>query len=509
MPKIDYFSNTEVLADLKSKTIRGGAITAIGQAGQILIQFLSIPILARLLSPADFGLIAMSLFFTGFARLFVDAGLSIATVQRPTITHQQVSNLFWLATGIGFLCTLSIVALAPVIAWFYEEPRLVGVTVALGLGFMFSGLTVQHIALLQRTMQFRTLAMMQVLAALVAQGIGIFWAWKYGDYWALVWLSLALPIVRLIISWTCCRWLPSWPRRNSGVREMVAFGANVFGYNFINYLTTNIDRMLIGWYWGATPLGYYERAFRMLHLPLRQINGPATGVAISALSRVAGEPKKYRSVYLQMAQSTMILMCPLLIYLACSADWCVQWMLGSPWLQTVPIFRWLAAASIVQIATIVVGWLLISQDRSKELLQFGILGAIPIILSFAFALSWGPLRVVQSFAVTNLLIVLPMLFWWAGRRGAVTTLDLWKTLLQVLPYMIVMAAINLTFQWLIKIDRPIYGLLATIPLSFVGWLLVAVSTSSGQTFLRHLSRLPVISRLSGAFSANQDSGKKE
>ena len=509
MKKIDYFSNTEVLADLRGKTIRGGAITAVGQAGQILIQFLSIPILARLLSPADFGLIAMALFLTGFARLFVDAGLSIATVQRPTITHQQVSNLFWLATGIGFLCTIAIVALAPAVAWFYQEPRLVGITVALGLGFMFSGLTVQHIALLQRTMQFRTLAAMQVLAALIAQGIAIFWAWTYGDYWALVWLSLALPIVRLIFAWTCCRWMPSWPRRGSGVREMVAFGANVFGYNFINYLTTNVDRMLIGWYWGATPLGFYERAFRMLHLPLRQINGPATGVAISALSRVAEDPPKYRAAYLQMAQSTMILMCPLLIYLACSADWCVQLMLGSQWGETVPIFRWLAAASIVQIATIVVGWLFISQDRSKELLQFGMLGALPIVLSFAFALSWGPLRVVQTFAVANLLVVLPMLFWRAGRRGAVTTADLWKILLHVLPYMAVMAIVNVTFQSFVEIDRPIYGLLATLPLSLVGWLLVAGSTNSGQNFLRHLTRLPVISRLSGVFSSKEESSERK
>ena len=319
----------------------------------------------------------------------------------------------------------------------------------------------------------------------------------------LVWISLALPIVRLIISWSCCHWLPGRPRRGSGVREMVAFGANVFGYNFINYLTTNVDRMLIGWYWGATPLGFYERAFRMLHLPLRQINGPATGVAISALSRVADEPLKYRTAYLHMAQSTMICMCPLLIYLACNADWCVQLMLGPQWHQTVPIFQWLAAASIVQIATIVVSWLLISQDRSKELLQFGIIGSVPILLAFAFALSGGPLRVVQAFAAANLLVVLPMLFGWAGRRGAVTTSDLWKTLGSVLPYMIVVAIINLSFQSLVGIDHPIYGLLATVSVTFVGWLIVASLTNSGQFLLSHLARLPVLSRLFQAFSPSR------
>jgi len=229
----------------------------------------------------------------------------------------------------------------------------------------------------------------------------------------------------------------------------------------------------------------------MLHFPLRQINGPATGVAIAALSRVADDPPRYRAAYLQMAQCTMICLCPLLIYLACSADWCVQLMLGPQWHQTVPIFRWLAAASIVQIATIVVGWLLISQDRSKELLQFGILGAAPIVVSFALALSWGPLRIVQAFAATNLLVVLPMLFWWAGRRGVVTTADLWKTLLKVFPTMMVLAVVNLSFQRLVKIDHPLGGLLATVALSFVAWLLMASTTSSGKFLLTQFAQLPL------------------
>jgi PST family polysaccharide transporter len=136
------------------------------------------------------------------------------------------------------------------------------------------------------------------------------------------------------------------------------------------------------------------------------------------------------------------------------------------------------------------------------------MGSIPILLSFALALAWGPLRIVQAFAVTNLTVVLPMLFWWAGRRGPVTIVDLWKTLLAVLPYMVVMATINLSFHFNVAIDRPIIGLLITASLSCVGWLLVAMVTSSGQNLLQNLAQLQLFSRIGKALLAGRQAGQK-
>lgn len=485
MEKIDYFSDTNASSDLKGKTIRGGAVTAIGQAFQIVIQFSCIPVLARLLSPADFGLFAMALFMTDFARLFVDAGLSMATVQRPKITHQQVSNLFWLALGIGCVAAAVVASTVPIVAWFYDEPRLVNITLVLSLAFILSSLSVQHFALMQRKMQFRALAFIQVAMAFFSQGLGVWWAWRYQSYWALVIISLSLPIVRLVLAWSFCRWRPGLPSRGTGVRQMVGFGANVFGYNFVNYATTNVDRMLIGWYWGATPLGIYERAFKMLRFPLRQINGPATSVAIAVLSRAIESPQKYRNGYLQIATSMLICMCPLLVYLGFSAHWCVQIMLGPQWHETAPIFQWLAAASLVQITTIAVSWLFITQDRTRELLQYGLISAGPIVLSFILGLPWGPLGVVRAFTLTNLLLVLPFLLWWAGRRGPVTTADLWKALRSVVPYAVAVALANACIHAYVTIQSPFTGLLITFPVSLISWFVIATMTDSGRSLLSH------------------------
>ena len=181
-----HFATDHLLTNLRQRTISSGLITAAAQGAQFFLNLAYIMVLARLLVPQDFGLFAMVTTVMGFLRIFQDAGLSTATVQRQEITHAQVSNLFWVNVAVGGVITLLVAASAPAVAWFYREPRLIGITLVLSITFVLTSSAVQHIALLNRQMRFGVIAMIDVVSMLAGYLTGIGMALSGYGYWALV-----------------------------------------------------------------------------------------------------------------------------------------------------------------------------------------------------------------------------------------------------------------------------------------------------------------------------------
>src|SRR5690606_2045854 len=216
-------------------------------------------------------------------------GMSMATVQREDITHQQVSNLFWLSTGLGLVIALVLAAISPLVAMFYDEPRLVAIMLALAAGPLFGGLRIQHMALLRRALQQKRMVVVGIVSTILSYATAITIAAVYHSYWALVVLPISNALFGTLAAWMVCRWWPSLPKRGAGVRSMVGFGANVTGFNFINYFARSGDNLLIGWWWGAQPLGFYELAYRLMMAPLRQLSSPLQQVMIPVLSRLQGD----------------------------------------------------------------------------------------------------------------------------------------------------------------------------------------------------------------------------
>jgi len=200
------------------------------QGVRFFLRMGSTVVLARLLTPQDFGLIAMVTVITGFVMMFKDMGLSMATVQRDEVNHAQISTLFWINVGLSLCVMLLTAALAPVIAWFYGEPRLVWVTLALASAFIFGGFTVQHQALLRRQMRFGTLAVIGIISMVVGIITAIIAALSGAGYWSLVLMQLATAITIAIGVWVGCDWRPGLFVRRSGIRKMLAFGGNLTGF---------------------------------------------------------------------------------------------------------------------------------------------------------------------------------------------------------------------------------------------------------------------------------------
>lgn len=388
----------------------------------------STAVLARLLAPDDFGLAAMATAVVGFVLLFREMGLSTATVQSSDVSHAQVSTLFWINVAIGWALAGLLVALAYPISLFFGAPELTGMVLVLSLGAPLGALAVQHRALLQRQMKFGMLAIIDTSSLVAGIGVAIVLALEGARYWALVVSPVVTQLASAAASWIACRWRPSLPQRGAGVRPMLGFGANLVGFNIVNYLGRNLDNVLIGRFLGAGPLGLYSRAYSLLLLPLRQVNAPLAAVAVPAFSRLADVPERYRRGYCDLVEKMLMITMPFIAFLIICADWVILVVLGPQWVGAARIYAYLGIAGIVQPLVSAVGWLFITQGRTREMFRWGLIGCGISITSFLVGLPWGAVGVAAGYGLSGLLLRTPLLLWYVSRHGPVTQGDLYRTL---------------------------------------------------------------------------------
>lgn len=420
-----HFSTGHLNADIEGRSVRGGAVTLIGQAVRFLVQLLSTAVLARLLTPQDYGLFAMIVTVTVFVTSFKDMGLSLATVQKAHINHAQVSTLFWVNVLVGLVLMCALDALAPAIACFYKDERLIGITFAMAASFLLVGLTVQHQALLRRQMRFKAIVVIDILSFSIGTAVGIGLAWAGAGYWALIVTQLVTAFIALMAVWIACRWRPGAPVRGSGVRSMLAFGGHLTFFGIINYFSRNLDNVLIGAYWGPQLLGLYSRAYSLLLLPMGQIVAPITAVAMPALSRLQDEPERFRHLYVKAVKMIAYATMPIVAAMCVLSREVVQVFLGDQWLEAAPIFQILALAAIWQPVCITTGWIYTSLNETRRMARWGLISAPVIILSFFVGLPWGPKGVAACYALATWILVYPF-FAFAARCSSVKARDVFS-----------------------------------------------------------------------------------
>jgi len=429
-------------------------------------------VLARLLTPKDFGLFAMVTTVIGYLRVFKDAGLATATVQREGITHAQVSNLFWINVGISGAISLILAACAPLIARFYQEPRLVPITLVLSCTVLLSGLTVQHTALLNRQMRFKALAFIQVGSMFIGVAVGIGMALLNYSYWALVASNLATVAAGVLLTWFAIPWRPQAPSRRSGIRPLVSFGANLATGGFIYSLARGADAMLVGRFYGPSSVGLYTRAAALLRRPMEQFLSPISSVFVPVLSRIQTQPERYRRTFLQVYETMVLasfLGTGLLLALARPLTLVV---LGPKWEQAIIIFSAFTFAALCSPPATTATWLFASQGRGKDWLFTSSLISGIFFASFLAGLPFGPAGVAIASCAVGLLVGLPVLYYFAGREGPVTTVDLWIEIFRYLPLWIVaFGATDLT-RLLFANSAPLVQVLICGPVGLVAGLVV-------------------------------------
>jgi O-antigen/teichoic acid export membrane protein len=380
---------TEAPGDLKRSTVRGGSLVLLSQGVVFVLTLGATMILARLLTPSDFGLVAMVLAVTAFATQFRDLGLSQATIQRTTITDAQISTLFWINAALGLALSALTAAAAPLLARYYGDPRLVPITLALAGTFFLSGLGVQHQALLRRRMRFGVLTAIDILSLAAGLLVAVVLAWRGAGWWALVYRQLVAAAAATLGVWWACRWRPLAPRRGAGVRSMLAFGGHVSGYSVVTYFARNLDRALLGQRVGSSALGLYSKAYQLILLPINMITSPLTAVALPALSRLQHDPPRYRSYYQKGIAPLVAIGMPGVVFLFVTAADTIPLFLGGQWVASVPIFRLLAPAAFVGTIHMATGWVYVSLGLTRRQLEWTIVATVLTIAGFFIGLHWG------------------------------------------------------------------------------------------------------------------------
>lgn len=478
--------------DLIARSVRGGTIILVAQGLKVVIQFGAIVVLARLLAPADFGVFAMVGAFLAVLELLKDLGLSTATIQRPDITQRQVSTLFWLNCCLGIAIAVLLAVLAPVLAWFYGQPVLLRIAPAVAATFLFTGIAAQHLALLRRQMRFGAAAAVQLgseasalIAAVVAASFGL-------GIWALVIQRLIWALVMAAGAWSLCDWCPGRPGPFAEVRGLVNFGANATGSMVINAFAHSIDKVLIGWYWGGMPLGLFERAEKLIQQPIQNVNVPLATVALSTLSRMLDQPDTYRTSYMGIVQRLTMLMAPIAAVIVAAAGPVVMFVLGPQWRGAVPALAWMGVALVCMPVTYSLSWLYMSQDRTREMLRAGLVNSTIGIAALLAGLPFGIIGVAGAYAITDVAVRGPILFWFAGRRGPVPVRTFYRIL--ALPSLaaalgagaiVALRTLTVVGSWPLVLAVPTFGFLACgVALAVYG------ASPDGRRILGTLPHLP-------------------
>ena len=399
------------MKDLKGRAIRGGVAKVCAQAANVLLRMGSLMILARLLKPMDFGLVGMATVITGVLSLFKEFGLSTATVQRLTIRDEQISTLFWINMFVGAILSLASVAIAPFVADFYHEPRLSMVMVVLASGFLFNAAGVQHSALLQRQMRFTALAMIDVLSLVISSAVSIVMALRGHGYWALVAWSVTLPLASTLLTWLQSGWIPGRPRAQTGIRSMMRFGGTLTLNSLVCYVAYNLDKVLLGRFWGAEVIGIYGRAYQLITLPTDNLNAAAGGVGFPVLSRLQDDPERLRSYFLKAYSLIVALIVPVTVVCALFADDLILVLLGPNWNDAVPLFRLLAPTILIFALINPPGWFLLSLGMVGRSLRIALVIAPLVMTGYVIGLPYGPKGVALGYSAAMTLWVVPHLVW--------------------------------------------------------------------------------------------------
>lgn len=399
---------------LRRTAVRGAGAAIAGSAGNFAVGIGSVLILARLLTPSDFGIVTMVTTFSLLLRSFGLNGFTELIMQRDEVTNSLASNLFWINLAIGTIFTLAFAGSGPLLAVFYHNPAVVRVTEGMSLTIWISSLGYIHMGLLQRAMQYRATAIITFASVVFQVMVSIVLAMAGWHWWALVWGSVAQSAVAAAGVLLVCRWTPSVPSRASGTGSGLKFAMNVYSHFAFSYLTRNTDNLLVGWRFGALALGFYKRAYDLFVLPQTQLLSPLSAVVVSTLSRVHQDREQFQRYFLRTISVLA------LVGMGVGADFAlvgkdvIRFLCGPGWEEAGRIFALFGPGIGVMLLYNTHGWIHLSIGRPERWFRWGLLEFVCTVSLFLLTLRWGPSGIAFAWTVSYFVLMFPGL-WYAGR----------------------------------------------------------------------------------------------
>jgi O-antigen/teichoic acid export membrane protein len=394
--------------------VQGAGAAMFSNGLGLVVQTLSSIILARLLTPADFGLVTMVTTFSLLLVNFGGNGFTEAVIQWKEINDRLASNLFWINLSVGVLLTIGFAAGGSLLARFYREPLVVHVATGISLTIFLTSTSVLHVALLKRAMHFSLTAANEIVARTVSLILSVWLAWRGWGYWALIGGAILQPLVTSIGAWSLCRWIPGLPRRVKGTGALVRFAMHVYGRFCFDYFARNTDNLLVGWRFEAQALGFYKKAYDLFALSAGTLVTPLSNVAVSAFSRLNRDPLQYKRQLLNVLAVVALVGMGLGADLTLVGKDLIRVMLGPGWEPSGRIFTFFGPGIGIMLLYSMHGWIHLSIGRADRWFRWGVFEFAFTVLLFLLALRSGPVGIAVAWTASFWILVIPA-FWYAGR----------------------------------------------------------------------------------------------
>ena len=399
---------------LRRSAVRGAGAAIAGSAGSFAVQIGSVVVLARLLTPSDFGIVTMVTTFSLLLRSFGANGFTELIMQREEVTDSLASNLFWINLGIGTILMLAFASSGPLLSFFYQNTAVVQVTEGMSLTIGIGCLGYIHTGLLQRAMQFRTIAIIGFVGQVLQYIVSIALAITGRHYWALVWGSVTQTAVVTVGTLLACRWIPSSPGRASGTGSGVKFAMNVYSHFAFSYLTRNTDNLLVGWRFGARALGFYKKAYDLFVLPETQLLSPLSAVVVSTLSRLSQDRGLFQRYFLRTISVLALVGMGVGVDFVLVGSDIIRFLFGPGWEQAGRIFALFGPGIGVMLLYNTHGWIHLSIGRPERWFRWSLIEFLCTASLFLLTLHWGPSGVAFAWTASYFLLMFPG-FWYAGK----------------------------------------------------------------------------------------------
>jgi PST family polysaccharide transporter len=370
-------------------------------------------ILARVLTPADFGLVTMITTFSLLLSSFGLAGFTEAVLQTEVIDHSLASNLFWINMVGALILSVAFGAAGSLLAKFYSNPYITHASIGFSVVIFFSVIPVLHLSLLKRAMLFGAISLNDIVGRILYVLTAVCGAYLAWGYWALVAGAGVQAISVCFGAWILCPWLPGAPRRTPGTGRMVRYAISVYGRFSINYCNGNTDNLLVGWRFGAQALGVYKKAFDLFVLPSCQLLSPILAVVVATLSRKNQNRVDYERYFLKGLCIIAFVGMAISADLTLTGRDIVRLLLGPKWGESGRIFTYFAPGIGIMLIYQTSGWIHLSLGTTGRWLRWTVVEVLVTVMLFLFALRWGPAGIAAAWTASFCVLAIPS-FWYAG-----------------------------------------------------------------------------------------------
>lgn len=487
------------MKNFHSKTLSGIKWSVVSQVGQQLLTFIVGVILVRMLSPEEFGLIAMIMVITGFATTFSGMGLSSALIHKQNTTQEHYSSIFWVNICVGLLFTFIFMILAPYVAKFYHQPLLIPLTMFISVTFLTGSLNIVQNTLLKKSLDFRIISIVKISSVGISGAVAITMAYLGFGVWSLAVQPVVHSMITAILLWKLSKWRPEFIFKWNAVKDLLGFSFHLMGTETYNYWTRNLDNLLIGRFLGSGHLGIYNRAYAIMLFPLANISRVIAEVMFPSLSIIQKDKEKVKKIFLRMTRTVALITFPMMVGLAVIVEPFVIGVFGEQWIEMIPILRIFCFLGMIQSIGTLNGSLYLSQGRADLQFKLSLILKPIVIIGIIVGLRWGIEGVAIGYAIASLICYYPSILI-AGRLVGISYYEHCKNLFGVLGCSIVMGAF-------------LFGFCSTLLLQYSDWIQLAIVIPSGIIFylsIIHLTKLGayleardlIVEQLKSTFSRN-------